>query len=169
MLLSSLLLSLRIAPFLTLLLLAYMAFNLWGLTYEELRQTTPAELEVGAIIGSWTINRNGARSVETREIVLDDKPDQIHVIETRDPVTGVVTIQPLKYWVTYRPLATLLCALAVFVFVLMVLTIIISGTKLAIRILGPLFGERSPPRGFEVQLKEAPVVGKFHDSRTDGK
>jgi len=165
--LSSLLLSLRIAPFLTLLLLAYVAFNIWGLTYEELRQETPAQVEADAIIGSWTINQNDARSVETREIVIDVEPDQIHIIETRDPVTGAVTIQPPKYWITYKPLPTLLCALTAFVFVLVVLTIVICGVKLAIRVLRPLFKEKLPPRGFEVRLKEAPVVGEIDDPCED--
>lgn len=167
--LSSLLLSLKIAPFLTLLLLAYLAVSIWGLTYEELRQETPAQVEAEAMIGSWRINQNRASSVETREIVIDQEPDQIHIIETRDPVAGAVTIQPPKYWITYKPLPTVLCALAVFVFVLVVLTIIIFGVKLAIRVLRPLFRERPPPRGFEVRLNEAPVVGEFHDSRKDGK
>lgn len=165
---SSLLLSLKIAPFLTLLLLAYVAVSIWGLTYEELRQETPAELEAEAIIGPWTIDRNDAHSVETREIVLDGESDQLHIIETRDPVTDAVTIQPSKYWITYKPLPTVLCALAVFVLVVAALTIIISGVKLAIRVLRPLFRERPPPRGFEVQLKESPIVGEFHDSRKDG-
>ncbi len=167
MIVSSLFFGTGLATLLVPILAVLAAFSAHAMTYYAIRSTTPAQLEAQGTVGQWIAGDSVSASALQRSIIIDRDIDQVHVVESKDPKSGIVEIRDDDFWINYKRGPTSLPIATLFMIASLILTTIISVMRFVVRLVRPFLKRRPPPRGFEVMPQE--VAAGIHEVDQKGR